>query len=549
MTMNNKLYASLLLLILQFFYPIAIIAQPIPTASPSSVENAENESSSSSSSSTNSDESIDPEILPPLSPEELIRQQKFIEADTLYQQGKIKEATQIYQQLKPPYPKETQIAEIPPAVYDVTQLTPAGGVYWRLAQQGIEQNLISKTLVSLKLLTTEYPQFIPGQIAYIQALKDHNKLKESLEALDKAVAVYDSEPDLLKFAITLYAENKRWLEGSLLARRFALMNPDHPQAKEFLDLADKNLKSYQSYLGGELRGNLFANIITGALGAVLTGGILGPLSALESLSLMLQGESALGSKIADEVKNEVPILEDEELNAYVNEIGGKLAKLAGRNEFEYQFYIIMDDDLNAFALPGGKVFVNLGAILKTESEAELAGLLSHELSHAVLSHTFQLVTEGNLTLNLGQFIPFGGTLTNIIVLGYSREMEQQADIFGTKILASSGYAADGMRDLMAILEAENKNEDRPPAWLSTHPETGDRVNYLENLVVTNGYNRYGYEGVERHWKMREKAGKIWQDYKQTDDYCYYNRNDDEKTQAYCEQRDKDKKNRHNRENN
>jgi len=72
----------------------------------------------------------------------------------------------------------------------------------------------------------------------------------------------------------------------------------------------------------------------------------------------------------------------------MNDLGQKTAHATGRNDFEYEFYVVLDDDLNAFALPGGKVFVNAGAITHTKSEAELAGLLAHELSHAVLSHGF-----------------------------------------------------------------------------------------------------------------------------------------------------------------
>jgi len=178
---------------------------------------------------------------------------------------------------------------------------------------------------------------------------------------------------------------------------------------------------------------------------------------------------------------------------------------------DYEFHVIVDEDLNAFALPGGKVFVNAGAILKTNSEAELAGLLAHELSHAVLSHGFQLVTRGNLTASLTRYLPFGGTLADVLVMGYSRDMERQADILGTRILAASGYAADGMRNLMATMEKENR--PRPIAnWLSTHPQTSDRVKYLETQIIRNGYNRYAFEGVERHHQIQEKVRRLVAEY-------------------------------------
>ena len=133
----------------------------------------------------------------------------------------------------------------------------------------------------------------------------------------------------------------------------------------------------------------------------------------------------------------------------------------------------MDDSLNAFALPGGKVFVNAGAIMKTDSEAELAGLLAHEVSHAALSHGFQLVTQGNLTANVVRYIPYvGNAATSLIVMNYSRDMERQADLFGTRVLVNSGYAADGVRNLMEKLHESHQKDEKnsqPPEWLSTQP--------------------------------------------------------------------------------
>jgi len=176
----------------------------------------------------------------------------------------------------------------------------------------------------------------------------------------------------------------------------------------------------------------------------------------------------------------------------------------------------MDDDINAFALPGGKVFVNAGAIMHTNSEAELAGLLAHELSHAVLSHGFQLATQGNLTANVTQYVPYGGTLANLLVLNYSRDMERQADALGTRILASSGYAADGMRNLMVTLDKEER--DRAVfAWLSSHPDAKERISNLESLIERNGYNRYAYEGVARHLEIQKRVAQLLKDYKERKD--------------------------------
>src|SRR5919202_4857363 len=229
--------------------------------------------------------------------------------------------------------------------------------------------------------------------------------------------------------------------------------------------------------------------------------------------MLLRGESAVGDSIANQVKRQVPMTDDEAVLNYVREVGNKVSVVSGRNDFEYEFYVVMDDRLNAFALPGGKVFVNAGAILKTRSEAELAGLLAHELSHAVLSHGFQLVTQGNLTANVTQFVPYGGVLGNLLVLDYSRDMERQADNLGTRILASSGYAADGMRNLMVTLQKQERDAG-VFAWLSSHPDTKERISNLENIIERNGYNRYAYEGVARHLEIQKRVAQLLKEYKE-----------------------------------
>ena len=90
---------------------------------------------------------------------------------------------------------------------------------------------------------------------------------------------------------------------------------------------------------------------------------------------------------------------------------------------------------------GGKIFVNTGLILETKSEAELAGVLAHEIAHAVFSHGYQKMAQSSLSSGLQAVLPIGGLL-NLASLSHSRRNEKQADILGTRVLASSGYAAD-----------------------------------------------------------------------------------------------------------
>lgn len=489
-----------------------------PAAAKKSEDSAEEDPEIKDEDSKENTDSEEQEKVKKPTPEEIARLKKLAAADKLYLAGDKKAAVKLYRQAKPPWAIEKQESteDAKPVPFtDPSQLSPAGGVFWRNYQRGKEQGLETKTLSALKLLTTREPQFIPGHIYYADTLKQYERSEESTKALNRAIRKYPDEPELLRAKMDADIAADKWLDASIMARQFALFNPDSPDAEEFDLLADQYLEKYQSNLRSSIKWNAVGNAIAGTVGFALTGNLFGPLSALQTTSTLLKGESAVGESSVKDIKKQVPFLEEKEVVAYVNEIGQKVSKSAGRDEFKYEFYLIMDDDLNAFALPGGKIFVNAGAIMKTDSEAELAGLLAHEVSHSALSHGFQLVTKGNLTSNVVSYIPYvGNTASSLLVLNYSRGMEKQADIFGTQILVNSGYAADGVRNLMAKLNQVNQDKDNPepPAWISTHPNSKQRIRYMEQLIVDNSLNRYAYEGVARHQEIKEIVTKKWQEY-------------------------------------
>ena len=452
-------------------------------------------------------------------PEEIARLEKLMLADQLYLAGDKTAAIKLYREAKEAWSieqsKVTEKSESAIVFTDPQKLSPAGKVFWRNYQQGKKQQFESKVVSSLKLLTTREPQFLPGHIHYAEALLEYGRESESLAVLDRAVNLYPNEPEILRAKMNADIAVEKWLDASIIARQYALFNPDSPQAEEFNQLAEEYLAEYQSNLRSSITWNAIGNALMGTVGYVITGGLFGPLSAIETTSLLLKGESAVGEASAEQVQKKVPLIKDKVVTDYVNQIGQKIASASGREEFDYQFHIIMDDALNAFALPGGKIFVNAGAIMETDSEAELAGLLAHEVAHSALSHGFQLVTKGNLTANIVSYIPYVGNIaSSLIVLNYSRGMEKQADIFGTRILVNAGYAADGVRNLMAQLHESHQDEDNPepPAWLSSHPNTKERISYMEQLIVDNNLNRYSYEGVAQHQKIKKLVAAKWKEY-------------------------------------
>ncbi|MEO1591278.1 MAG: M48 family metallopeptidase [Cyanobacteria bacterium J06632_22] len=456
-------------------------------------------------------------------PEEWFQRELLIEADRLYQAGQIAQAEALYREAKTYGWRDDEdlSAAIPPEPFtDEAQLSAGAAVYWRESARGIEAGRESQALVPLKLLTEEYPSFIPAHARYAELLISYDRAEAAEVVLENALTQYPSHPDLLRAQVALMMQEEQWIEASISSRQFALLNSEHPEAEAYDGLADENLERFKTKTNQQIRNNAIANVITGIAGYALTGGLFGPFTALSSTMALLQGEKALGEQIAVQVREQLPMIEDDAVFNYINDMGQELAAVAGRDEFDYEFHVIVDEEINAFALPGGKIFVNAGAILATQSEAEIAGLLAHEISHAVLSHGFQRVTQGNLTASITQYLPLPSLVTNALVSSYSRQMERQADIVGTQILAASGYAADGMHGLMLALNDRYGDLQRGPAWLSTHPAPQERVDYLQVLVERGGYNRYAYEGVASHeaiqaltlaeletYKAQEKLGE------------------------------------------
>ncbi|MEL6879615.1 MAG: M48 family metalloprotease [Cyanobacteria bacterium J06607_10] len=423
----------------------------------------------------------------------------MLQADSEYLAGNHAAAEALYREAK----NESWLipfqltAPLPEPFSDPAKLTPAGGVYWREAQSGIENDRLSQTLTALDLLTSEFPEFTPGVAQYAQVLQANERGDDAIAMLEEALTLYPANPDLLLTQVDVLMDNEQWIEATIASRQFVALNEDHPAAPQQRLLAEENLGRFQSETREVIRNGAIANVFTGVLGYAFTGSIFGPFTAANSAVLLLQGENAVGQQYANQIEQQLPMLQHPEAVGYVRELGRRLSLATGRSDLDYEFFVILDPNLNAFALPGGKIFVNAGAILKTNSEAELAGLLSHELSHSVLSHGFQLATQSNLTSSLTQYLPYGGIINNVFLSGYSRQMERQADIVGTQILAASRYAADGVYNVMVTLN-EEAGDRTVPTWIASHPNPEDRVGYLQTIVERGGYNRYAYEGVASH---------------------------------------------------
>ncbi len=481
-----------------------VAADEVPVSEDVTGENSNNQDLTREAEQNTEVEAEEEEAASVLSPEELAQQQMLIEADNLFLSGQKEAAEALYRQAKDPFFTAAEAQPRPEAFSEPDQLSPGGKVYWRESAAGLEKNLKTRALVPASLLVERHPEFIPGHLRYAEALRTYQQLEEGLAVLERGAARHANEPELQQKLIDFQVESKRWLEASITARQFALLNPEHPRAEEFKVAAEKYQTKFRKVLRSQVRSNAIGGVLTGALNLALTGNPFSAVATVQSSVFLLRGEDSVGRSASERAKKRFEMIDDPEVQAYVDRIGQRLVAVAGR-DMEYEFNVIKDEALNAFALPGGKIFINGGAITKSRSEAELAGLIAHELSHSVLSHGFQLVSEGNATAGLTNLVPLGGLFSSLVISDYSRDMEEQADLLGTRLLTSSGYAADGFRNLMVTLGKEDTNRSKLPEWLSSHPGNQKRVKYLEELIEKNGYNRYTYEGVADHIKIQERV--------------------------------------------
>jgi hypothetical protein len=198
----------------------------------------------------------------------------------------------------------------------------------------------------------------------------------------------------------------------------------------------------------------------------------------------------IGQQSAVQAQQQLPLLNDAQVNAYVNRIGQKLAANSGGPNFQYQFRVVNQSDINAFALPGGYVFVNRGVLDNARNEGEVAGVLAHEISHVALRHgTHQAskaylaqagisilggILGGKVGQGTAQIInAVGGLGLNALFLKYSRDLESEADVRGAQILAASGYSPTDMVNFFTTLEKVDTS--KKTNWLSDHPAPPDRI--------------------------------------------------------------------------
>ena len=204
----------------------------------------------------------------------------------------------------------------------------------------------------------------------------------------------------------------------------------------------------------------------------------------------------IGKEAAAEVRQQYPLINDSQIKSYLERMGDRLVDASPaelkKPAFQYSFTPVNLKDINAFALPGGPMFVNRGMIEAATQEAEVAGVMAHELAHVLLRHGTANATKqqgfqiGALAGAIAGAV-IGGGLGQVVSQGsqfglgtwlmkYSREYEKQADLVGAQIMARAGYDPRALARMFETIQKQGGGS--PPQWLSSHPNPGNRTQYI-----------------------------------------------------------------------
>lgn len=207
-------------------------------------------------------------------------------------------------------------------------------------------------------------------------------------------------------------------------------------------------------------------------------------------------EGAIGLALKEELSKEgIVYLDDPDVQAYLDGMGRKIFPLADRDRdgVKWHTHVVSDDEVvNAFATPGGHLYVYTGLLLAADDEAEVAGVLSHEAGHVVARHSARAMVDmyglqmlGALALgeNPGLLKQLAANIAATgLLLAHSRESEHEADVFGVKYAAKAGYDPRGISRFFKKLQAKQGKTPAAMVWLSTHPATQQRIENVEEMI-------------------------------------------------------------------
>jgi predicted Zn-dependent protease len=242
----------------------------------------------------------------------------------------------------------------------------------------------------------------------------------------------------------------------------------------------------------------------------------------QRIALSPQQEIVLGQQGREEVLAQMgDLYPSPQLQTYVDEVGARVLQGsdAAQSPYYFEFHLIdAPDTINAFALPGGQIFVTTGLLSALNTEAQLAGVIGHEIGHVVARHGAEHLARqqlGSILVNaIGvatgsedgsgqQAAVVAQAINQVIGLNYSREDELESDRLGFEFMTDADYNPEGIVELMEIFEAA-ESQGRPPEFLSTHPNPGNRIDRLEDIIqitYPNGIPEQLIEGEQEYSRM------------------------------------------------
>lgn len=235
-----------------------------------------------------------------------------------------------------------------------------------------------------------------------------------------------------------------------------------------------------------------------------------PATGAREFSLMSEEqEIQLGREADAQILQEMGVYQDQELQRYVSTIGLRLAKASERPHLPWKFTVVDEPAVNAFALPGGFIYVTRGILAHMSSEAELTSVLGHEIGHVTAQHSVNQMSKQQLAMGgllvgavLVPEVAQGAQLAqaglSLLFLKYGRDDERQADDLGLRYMTRGGWDAREMPKMFSVLEGSSAlaGAGRLPNWLSTHPDPAARRERSEQLIAERRYPA-GETGVDR----------------------------------------------------
>jgi len=247
---------------------------------------------------------------------------------------------------------------------------------------------------------------------------------------------------------------------------------------------------------------LLPSLLVAGLGAGLMAGPLGcarnPVTGKSELSLVSESqEIQMGQAGAKEVAQSIGFYNDAKIQSYVANIGKRMAAVSERPNLPWEFHVVDDASVNAFAIPGGFIYITRGLMSSINTEAELATVLGHEIAHVTNRHSVQQISKSQLAqLGLGigsilssdiaKFGQLAGAGLGLLFLKYGRDAENQADAGGFRYALGQNYDVREMPKVFETLGriSESGGGGRLPEWLATHPEPGNRIEHIEKMLDT-----------------------------------------------------------------